>query len=77
MNDIKAWKAYVQDYYRVAGIPRRVRDRVEIPIRTELGKGKVGGHPMSKPFPVENIHQAMEDLLHRGRFDRSRYSGEP
>ncbi|KAH8069338.1 hypothetical protein BXZ70DRAFT_1059645 [Cristinia sonorae] len=73
MNDIKAWKAYVQDYYRVAGsllnngklttdefatqfwigIPRRVRDRVEIPIRTELGKGKVGGHPMSKPFPVE------------------------
>ncbi|KAH8082031.1 hypothetical protein BXZ70DRAFT_1068334 [Cristinia sonorae] len=68
LNSMKAWRHYIQDFYRVAGslltnkkisqedftvsfwkgIPKHVRDRVELQIKLELSKGKQEGHDMDR-----------------------------
>ena len=87
LDSLKAWKLYIQDFVRIGGslltngrisqedyaiyfwlgIPKHLRNKLELAIRNKLPD-----HDMSTPFPIEYVEDAVENLLHRDRFDTSR-----
>ena len=84
LTSLHEWRKFEQRFYRIAGtllqrkkitekeyatyywlsIPERIRTNLEVHIRSKLPD-----HDMSTPFPVDDIQEAIEDYLHRDRFD--------